>query len=151
MKRFRFPLRPVSVLRTHRELRAREQFAAAVHAYVQAEEELAQTRARLRALEETLFNSRRGTYRAAEAAQLLADYRGECEGEVTAERRVIAAREEMQRRRAAYIEAHRQLEVVHRLEDKARVAHRRANDREEQAEYDDRAGRRALKPALHSP
>ena len=35
MKRFRFPLRPVTVLRAHKELRAREAFAAAVHAYVQ--------------------------------------------------------------------------------------------------------------------
>lgn len=142
MKRFRFPLRPVAVLRAHREVRAREAFAAAVHNYVFAEEELSRTRVRMHALEGALFSGRQTTFRAGEAALLLADYRRACTAEADAERRVINAREQMQQRRSDYIEAHRKLEVVSRLEDKARSEHRRACDREEQAEYDDFAGRR---------
>jgi flagellar FliJ protein len=142
MKRFHFPLRPVAVLRANREERAREQFSAAIHAYVLAEEELARTRTRMRALESELFEGRSKTCRAAEAAQLLADYRRECEAEIQTERRVLAARDEMHRCRAAYIDAHRELEMIQRLEQKARTTHRRETDRAEQAEFDDRAGRR---------
>lgn len=146
MKRFRFPLRPVAVLRAHREIRAREAFAAAVHKLVQAEEDLNRTRVRMHALEGALFSGRSTTYRAAEAALLLADYRRECAAEGEAERQVIATREEMQQRRADYIDAHRKVEVVKRLEDKARTAHRLACDREEQAAFDDLASRRRASP-----
>jgi flagellar FliJ protein len=148
MKRFRFPLRPVAVLRSHHELRAREAFAAAVHAFAQAEATLARTRVRLRALEAALFAERGARFPAAEAAVLLADYRRECAAEVTVEQGVIAARDEMEKRRADYVEAHRRLEIVNRLEQKARATHRRETDREEQAEFDDRAGRRRLQPSF---
>lgn len=146
MKRFHFPLRPVAVVRAHRETRAREAFATAVHHYVQAEEELARTRVRMRALEAALFSGRSQSFRAAEAALLLSDYRRECGLETEAEHAVIAARDVMQQKRTDYLEAHRKLEVVQRLEEKARVTHRRATDREEQAEFDDFAGRRRIKP-----
>lgn len=150
MKRFRFPLRPVAVLRAHREARAREQFATAVQAYVQAEETLSRTRVRMAALEAALFSGRSRTYPAAEAALLLSDYRRECAAEVETERAMIAAREEMEKHRAVYLEAHRQVEVVRRLEDKARLKHRQETDREEQAAFDDLAGRRRLKPSFLS-
>lgn len=146
MKRFRFPLRPVAVLRAHRETRARESFAVAVHKYAQSEEELSRTRIRIRALEGALFAGRQERFHPAEAALLLADYRRECAGEIEAERAVIAARDEMEKRRAEYLEAHRQVEIVERLEDKARTAHRHENDHLEQAEADDFAGRRRVKP-----
>lgn len=146
MKRFRFPLRPVAILRAHREVRAREAFGTAVHGYVKAEEDLNRTRVRMRALEGALFSGRQERYFASEAALLLSDYRRECSAEVEAEARLVAARKEMQTRREEYIEAHRQMEVVNRLEQKARVSHRRENDRAEQAEMDDLAGSRRVKP-----
>lgn len=146
MKRFRFPLRPVAILRAHREVRAREAFGVAVHAYVRAEEDLSRTRVRMRALEATLFSGRRDSYLAAEAALLLSDYRRECAAEIQTEALVIAARDEMQRRREEYIEAHRHLEVVKRLEEKARTNYRRENNRAEQAEFDDLSGQRRVKP-----
>lgn len=151
MKRFRFPLRPVAVLRAHRELRAREAFAGAVHKYAQAEEELSRTRVRMRALEATLFSGREQACRAGEAALLFADYRRECGAEAEAEKAVITARDEMQRRRNDYMDAHRQLQVVQRLEEKARTTHRRETDREEQAEFDDFAGRRRTSPYSVAP
>ena len=146
MKRFRFPLRPVAVLRAHQETRAREAFAAAVHQFAEAEETLARVRVRLRALEAALFSGRSDTFRAAEAALLLADYRRECAGEVQAERATFAAREQMQQRRNEYLEAHRKVEVVNRLEQKARTAYRQECDREEAAEMDDLASRRRARP-----
>ena len=104
MKRFRFPLRPVAVLRSHQELRAREVFASAVHAYAAAEAALGRTRVHLRALEAALFSGRSGRFPAAEAAVLLSDYRRECATEAAAEQAVIAARAEMDKRRAEYVE-----------------------------------------------
>ncbi len=146
MKRFRFPLRPVAVLRAHRETRAQEAFAAAVHVYVQAEDALARTRIRMRALESELSQSREQRFHPAEAALLLTDYRRESTREIEAEGLVITARDAMQKRRAEYLEAHRDLEIVERLESKARAAHRHENERAEQAEADDFAGRRRVEP-----
>jgi len=145
MKRFRFPLRPVAVLRAHKEMRAREAFAASVHAYVQAEEVLAATRARVAQLAQALFDRRGETFLAAEAASLFRSYRAECEEELQVERRVIEARDFMQKCRAEYLEANRQLKVVSKLEDKARARHHAAAVLEEQAALDDFAGFRAVR------
>ncbi len=152
MKRFRFPLRPVAVLRAHRELRAREAFAASVHAYVQSEELLATTRARVAQFEAALFAGRKATFNPAEEAQQLTAYRRECAVEGEAERAVFAARAAMDRCRNDYLEAHRKVEVVKRLETKARTAHQQEANREAQAEFDDYASRRAMQRApLFSP
>jgi flagellar FliJ protein len=142
MKRFRFPLRPVATLRAHQELRAKEAFAAAVHVYVQSEAELAATRMRVARCEGELYESRREHFDAGTAAEALAAYRRECTAEAAAERAMIEKRAEMNMRRTAYLEAHRKLEVVNRLEQKARAAHRLDTLREEQIELDDFAGRR---------
>ncbi len=151
MKRFRFPLRPVAVLRAHHELRAREAFAAAVHVYVQAEAELAATRARVALCEAELYASRRDRFDASAAAEAFAAYRRECTAEATAERDVIAKRATMNQRRGDYLEAHRKLEVVNRLEEKARDVHRLDTLREEQIELDDFAGRRVRAPQFSHP
>ncbi|HYC73156.1 MAG TPA: flagellar FliJ family protein [Opitutaceae bacterium] len=149
MKRFRFPLRPVATVRAHQRLKARELFAAAVHQYVQAEERLAAARARVAELEGVLFTGRTGTFLAADAAALLRVYRGECAAAMAAERETIEAREAMQARRRDYLEADRRLQVVNRLEDRARATHRADLLRAEQAELDELAGFRATRiPAL---
>lgn len=143
MKRFRFPLRPVSVLRSHREMRAREIFAAAVHAYVQTEEALAAERRRVAQLEQLLSSGREAGCHAGDAASLFQAYRAECAAEIAAERAVIEARSAMNRRREEYIEANRQLKVVNQLETKARSRHRAETLHSEQLEMDDLAGLRA--------
>jgi flagellar protein FliJ len=148
MKRFRFNLRPVSVIRTHHEMRARDAFATAVHLYVEAEERLARVRARKAEFEAALFAGRRDRFHAASEAQSLAAYRRECIEEIEGERAMISARALMGQRRSEYIEAHRRLEVVNRLEAKARAAHRSVANREEQAEFDDFAGRAAHRAHL---
>lgn len=142
MKRFRFPLQPVAVLRAHREMRAREAFAAAVHAFVKSEEEFAATRARVAQFEAALSAGRQQQFSPAAEAQTLAAYRRECALEGEAERAMIAARAAMAQCRGEYLDAHRKVEVVKRLEQKARAAHRLDGMREEQADFDDLAGRR---------
>ena len=148
MKRFRFPLRPVAVLRAHRELQAQEAFGAAVHKYVAAEQTLADTRARVARYEAELFVGRRDRFSAADEARALSAYRHECNAEVEAERAMIAARDTMNQRRADYLEAHRKVEAVKRLEQTARTEHRLVTMREEQAEFDDFASRRATRRNL---
>jgi len=44
----------------------------------------------------------------------------------------------MEKRRVEYLDAHRKMEAMTKLEEKGRAAHRRAANREEQAEFDDR-------------
>lgn len=145
MKKFRFPLRPVAILRSHLELRAREAFAKAVHLYVEAEERLGSIRRHMAELESILFTDRRGSFDAATAASFFRAYRQECTREIVAEREAIAARAAMQAARAAYLEANRKVKVISRLEDKARSTHRRAADRAEQAELDELASHRATR------
>jgi len=147
MKRFTFPLRPLGVIRAHRELRAREAFAAAVHAYVKAEERLAVVRARVAELGALLASGRRDRYLAADAAGFLRVYRTECQAEAAAERAVTEARAQMTQRRAEYLEADRRLKIVQRLEEKARARHRHDVLRGEQAEHDEFAGFRSAQRA----
>ncbi|WP_414661683.1 flagellar export protein FliJ [Horticoccus sp. 23ND18S-11] len=142
MKRFRFSLQAVAVLRAHHELKAREAFAAAVQAHRQTDEALALVRARVTAFEVALAARRQQRFSAADEAQTLGAYRQECSAEAEAEKVMHAARAVMQQRRADYLDAHRKVEVVKRLEVKARTRHRLAGLREEQAIFDDTAGYR---------
>lgn len=149
MKKFRFPLQPVGVLRTHQELRAREVFAAAVHHYVQTEEKLAALRKRTAELADMLFHGRSDRFFAADAAALLRVYRSECQAVIEVEVEVIQARDVMETRRQEYIEANRRLKIVQRLEEKARTKHNLAALRAGQEELDELAGFRAFRqPAL---
>lgn len=152
MKRFHFNLRPVVTLRSHRKLQAREAFAASIQGFIQAEEALALMRSRVAMFETAVRAGRRDRFSGTGESEVLAAYRHECAAEAAAEREVAAARETMQRRRGEYLEAHRQVEVLQRLEDKARVAHRQEVNREEQAAFDEFAGHRhaRLRPALSS-
>lgn len=150
MKRFRFNLRPVSVIRTHRKMQARDAFATAVHLYVEAEEKLARVRARKAEFESAVLTARQDRFHAGGEVQSLLAYRRECLEEIETERALGEAHALMTARRAEYLEAHRKVEVVERLEARARAAHRVAENRAEQAEFDEFAGRSAhakLSPA----
>jgi flagellar FliJ protein len=145
MKKFRFPLRPVAVLRAHRQARAREAFAAAVHVYVQAEESHAAVRARRESLAAVMHDGRRQTFHAADEVAFWAAYRRVCEEELVAERATIEARAAMEARRRDYLEAHRAVRVVEKLEQKARTVYRLATEREAQVELDELAGLRTAR------
>ncbi len=151
MKRFRFPLRPVVVMRANRELRAREALAAALAVCGQADDRLAAVRGRLGDLEAVIRESRRGTFRAAEGAAFSQAHRRECSAELDAQKQVAAARAALDKRRDACIEANRHLKVITRLEEKARTRHQQELLRVEQAEIDEMAGQRASRRQLALP
>ncbi|MEO5957811.1 MAG: hypothetical protein ABIZ49_04395 [Opitutaceae bacterium] len=148
MKRFRFPLQPVIVLRAHRELRAREAFATAVQAHAKSEADLAAVRLRVAQFEAAVFATRCERFSAAKEGASLAAYRRECAAEAQSERVMLTARNLVEQRRRECIEAHRKLEVVERLEAKAKAAHRLGAHRAEQAEFDDLSAARARRPSL---
>lgn len=150
MKRFRFPLRPVSILRSHQELRAREKFAASVHTYVQAEAGLASTRERVAELERLMRCGREVSYSAGSAASLFQAYRSECAEEMAAERTVIETRDQMNHCREEYLVANRRLKVVNQLEEKALARHWSEAMRADQLELDDLAGIRARRRSVLS-
>lgn len=145
MKRFRFPLRPVAVLRAHRELRAREALAAAIGELTAAERNLASIRARVDRLGSALTAARDGSFAALEAASSLSVFRRESLAEAEVTRAVADARRLVEQRRQEYLVANRELEIVRRLEAKARAAHRAEGLREEQIVLDDFAGFRAAR------
>jgi flagellar FliJ protein len=142
MKRFRFPLRPVAVLRAHQEMLAREAFASAAQARARAEQELNACHERLQLIEAAVTAGRSGTFSAADEINALAAYRAECVNEVAAQKVVAEAQQVVEQRRVDYTDAHRRVEVIRRLEDKARAQHRYETMHEEQAEFDDFASQR---------
>lgn len=143
MKRFQFPFRAVQVLRAHHELRAREAFGASIQVCMKAERELADTQGRVAQFEAAVSAGRNGRFSAAAEGHALAAYRRECATEGQAERSLAAARAGVDQSRIDYLEARRRLEVVHRLETKARTAHGSATAREEQAAFDEFASRKS--------
>lgn len=152
MKRFKFPLKPVAVVRMHRESQAREAFAAAVRECTVAELELQNARDRVEQFEAALHAGRRERFSAAAEARALTAYRRECELRVEAERVCEQARAFVRQRRTEYAEAHRRVEVIDNLEEKAREHHRAEAAREEQAGFDELAVRRfAARAAAVSP
>jgi flagellar export protein FliJ len=148
MKRYRFPLRSVTVVRTHQENRARDSFASSIHALVQAEGDLVRARSRRDDFALLLRTGRNATFSPAAEAQSLAAYRQESAIAAEAERVMLAARATMEKARADYLEAHRKLEVVEKLEVRSRAAHRLEVNRQEQAEFDDFSGGRASRQGL---
>ena len=142
MKKFRFSLHPVAVLREHRQARTREAFAAAVHAFVEAEAVLARKHNERQDLEIVMHDGRRATFKAAEEISFWDAYRKVCDDEAKCERAVVAARDAMEQSRQIYLEAHRAVKVVEKLEQKARETHRLGVEREAQLESDELAGMR---------
>jgi len=142
MKRFRFSLTPVQAVRMQAKARAREVLAGTLHALAQAEAEQAAIHRRMGDLEQALRAGRTAGGNAAEAAHTYAAYVRELADEKACEARVAEVRKTVEQARLAYTEAHRRVEVIDRLETKARATHRLDCLREEQAEFDDLAGRR---------
>jgi flagellar FliJ protein len=142
MKRFNFTLRPVAILRSHRELCAREALAAAIEACILAEERDDAARSRVQELAKAICGARKGNFSAGDETAFSQIYRRECAAEIEAQKQFAAARRLVEERREAYVEASRQVKMVSRLEERARAAHRQEGLRLEQAGLDEIAGRR---------
>jgi hypothetical protein len=142
MKRFHFSLRPIAVLRAHREARAMERFAVAVQTAAAAAHTEDTAHARVGASAVALARGRDGSFRATDEALRLVAHQRECSAEAAAVRARTEADAATAQSRHAYIAARRELEAVRRLEAKARTAHRLAAAREEQGAFDEFATRR---------
>lgn len=147
MKKFRFPLRSVTTVRTLAELRARERFSDAVHAYAAAEQHLAALRRRVAELEEILLSGRTHRFRPADEAAFLEAFKLETVAAAKAEIALNEARSAMETARTAWLESRRDLRLMENLEGKARQHYRRDCEREEQAALDDRTNALAARTA----
>ena len=145
MKKFRFPLRPVAILREHEQARAREAFAATVHTFVRAEDKLNTKQGERKDLEVVMHDARRATFKASEEISLWDAYRRICDEVIKCEQAVHAARTAMEESRQVYLEAHRAVKVVEKLEQKARTDHRLGVEREAQLESDELSGLRVAR------
>ena len=142
MKKFRFPLRPVAVLREHHQARTRDAFAVTIREMKAAEDRLNAKRAERRELETLMHEGRRETFRPAEEISILDAYQRFCAEEKKLEQAVASAHVAMEESRKIYLEAHRAVKVVENLELKARTEHRLDVEREAQLESDELAGLR---------
>jgi hypothetical protein len=143
MRSFRFTLRSVAVVRAHKELIAREALAAATRARAEAEARLGAATLRLVEMEKLRCAERTGRFRPSDEVAFFLAYRRECATEAELRKQMAAAVSETEARRTACVEANRQVKIMDRLEASARLAHRTAAYRAEQAEYDEIAGRRS--------
>jgi flagellar export protein FliJ len=139
MKRFRFALQSVATLRELRELRARENLAAAIRLCERTEIALADARARRELLEDLVRSGRAFTLRAAEHVAFLCALRSAADEESAAVREVDKAHAARDQKLSEYYDAARALKVLSNLETRARSAHRLACDREEQTALDERS------------
>jgi flagellar export protein FliJ len=139
MKRFHFSLQSVATLRELRELRARENLAAAIRVCERTEIALADARARRDLLEDLVRSGRAFTLRAAEHVSFLGALRSATNEESAAKRAVDEAHAIRDRKLSEYYDAARALKVLSNLEVRARAAHRVAAEREEQNALDERA------------
>ena len=144
MKRFHFPLRPVAVIRAHKELKAREALASAMHATAAALRKLECASLAAADLDRKILASRQRAIRPTEAAAFALDYRRACAEEAEMRNRHAEALKTESARRAECIEADRAVKIVTRLEEKARAGHRAGALLEEQKGLDEIAGFRAL-------
>jgi len=147
VKKFQFPLRSVATVRSIRELRAREQFSYALHAFVKAEEYLQMLQARLAELAQILSTGRTRTFRAGDEASFLEAYKTETITVAKASAELEKARTAVEAARQAWLATRRDLRVVESLEQKARALHRHEAEREDQAALDDRSSALAARAA----
>jgi flagellar export protein FliJ len=143
MGRFRFTLKSVAVVRAHKELLAREELVVATRARAEAEARLDAATHRLVEMEKVRSEGRAGRFRPADEIAFFLAYRRECAMEAELRKQMAAAVSETEVRRTACVEANREVKVMDRLEASARLAHRTAAYRVEQAEFDEIAGRRS--------
>jgi flagellar FliJ protein len=148
MKKFTFPLRSVGTVRAMRELRAREAFTEALHAFLAAEERLERAREQRRKLEGILVASRGATLRPPDQVTYLNAYHDELARERQAAQESAAAKTELDQRRELWVNARRDLRVIENLEVKARQVYRHEVEYEEQKQLDDRTNATAGRAPL---
>jgi len=143
VKKYKFPLKSVAILRAHRELVAREALAAAGRVCTALEMRLNAARMCLNEMEQLRSAARSGCFRPADDVAFFHAYRAQWASEGDLQKQLAAAAAEADARRDACVEANREVKAIERLESTAVAAHRAAGFRAEQAEFDEHSGRRA--------
>jgi flagellar export protein FliJ len=139
MKRFRFRLDPILALRALAERSARERLGVAQHALGAAEDLARLAEERRVAVAEALAAARATTFRPAEQAGGLHALATAGRVAQEAARRRDEAAAARDRARPAWGAARRDLQALERLEQRARLAHREAAEKSEQALLDELA------------
>ena len=147
MKRFRFSLQSLKIVREARELRAREVFGAAVRVVNAADAHLSTTRREKADFERTLLAERGSSFRPADQAAFLQAHRRLITREQEAVVALQRATAERESRRAEWLNSRRDLRLIENLEDGARRTHRAAEDREAQLLLDDHTNAAAARLA----
>jgi len=138
MKKFRFPLRTVAVVRNLSELRARENFSKAFQVYSEIESRLQASRARVSQLEDMLRSGRTASFRASDQVTFMSAIRAEAINATKIEAELTASRKTLEAARQAWLETRRDVRIIEKLEGQARLEHRQELEREIQADLDDR-------------
>jgi len=150
MKRFKFPLQPVAVLRAHKQQKAQQACSAASAEVARNEAQVAAAHARTVELEKMISDGRSGPFRPDLQVSFLQSYGRERTAEATAGKLLDAARIELAKRRQTLMEAQKQVKVVSQLETKARADHRAETLRVEQTEIDERASAAFYRSPRHA-
>jgi len=137
MKRFRFRLEAVLSIRDLAERRARERFGLAQKKAADAAETLLTAKNRLTTLGESLAGARTGCFRAADQAGVMLTLRIAERGVSDSSRLLVEAETTRDRIREEWLVVRRQLQIIQRLEERARQAHREAADKSEQILLDE--------------
>ena len=138
MKKFRFALSSVAVVREVRETLRREVFARAVRETTAAERALEKVMAERAALAAALAASRAGTFRPAVQTAGLAAQQRVTQQEVEATTVLQRARQALELRRTEWLAARRDVRLLEHLKAKAKERHRIEVARADQRELDDR-------------
>ncbi len=138
MKKFRFTLSSVAVVREVREALRREVFTAAVRETTAAERALEKVIAERAALAAALAASRTGTFRPALQTAGLAAQQRVVQQEAEAASVLERARQTLEQRRADWLAARREVRLLEQLKARAKERHRIELARAEQRELDDR-------------
>lgn len=151
MKRFRFRLEAVRTLREVAELGQREAFGAAQQRLAAAERTVQAAADARRELSERLAGSRTGMFRPAEQSSGLEALSRAMQREATAGKARQEAVEERDRARESWLEARRALQIMQKLEDKARSEHRAAAEKNEQTLLDELASIGVARSTANGP
>ena len=139
MKRFRFRLESVRALRDVAERKAREAFGHAQQQVAVAQQALEAAERRRQELNDALAGSRSGNFRPSEQVAGLAALAQADRDVAAATRQVREAEAARDQAREGWLVARRALQVMQKLEERARLAHREANDKAEQNLLDELA------------
>jgi flagellar export protein FliJ len=139
MKRFRFHLESVKTVRNLGEQRAREIFAAELRNLVTADAFLREARAWRESLADATGGARTQIFRSGEQTAAIEALATAVVAEKNAEKRRDLADAALAEARTRWLGCRRELEVIHRIEARAREQHRDEAEKAEQAILDEHA------------